>query len=212
MTGVKSDLFSYKVNILVKKPCQVFLSLILDQQIILYNIKMIHSNNSGTFSLCVNGKSINLKAHKVILHFKRIPTTQHHLSEPSCDDKILYSPSSPEYLKTKPDQNDNNINKRANFSSHNGNMNSNNNEAQTNGNYQPNKIIKPNPPTYNKVQQNYNIWLPRVSSLCVDETNYINETNLPIQISDVHCMPFNSDNSPNTMDSTNVNNREVLGS
>lgn len=211
MTGVKSDLFSYKVDILVKKPCQDFLSLILDQQIILYNIKVIHSNNSGIFSLCVNGKSTNLKAHKVIPQLKRIPTTQHHLSEPFCDDNISYSPSSPEYLKTKPDQNYNNINKRANCSSHNGNMNNNNNEDQANGNYQPIKIIKPNNPTYNQVQQYNNKRLPPVSSLCIDETNYINETNLPIQISDVHSLPFNSDHSQNTMEFTNVNNREVLG-
>ncbi|XP_016660377.1 uncharacterized protein LOC100569909 isoform X1 [Acyrthosiphon pisum] len=210
MIGVKSDMFSYKVDILVKKPSQDFLSLLLDQQIILYNIKVIHSNNSGIFSLCVNGKSTNLKAHKVIPKFEKIPTTQ-HISEPSCDDNISYSPSSPECLKTKPDQNDNNIYKRANCSSHNENMNNNNNEAQMNGNYEPNKIIKPNPPTYNQVQQYNNRWLPRVSSLCIDETNFINETNLPIQISDVQSMPFNSNNSQNTTDSTNVNNREVLG-
>ncbi|XP_008183703.1 uncharacterized protein LOC100569909 isoform X2 [Acyrthosiphon pisum] len=159
MIGVKSDMFSYKVDILVKKPSQDFLSLLLDQQIILYNIKVIHSNNSGIFSLCVNGKSTNLKAHKVIPKFEKIPTTQ-HISEPSCDDNISYSPSSPECLKTKPDQNDNNIYKRANCSSHNENMNNNNNEAQMN---------------------------------------------------DVQSMPFNSNNSQNTTDSTNVNNREVLG-
>lgn len=207
-SNVKFDQNSYRVDILVKKPCLDFLSLILNQQIILYNVKVIHSKESGIFSLYVNGKSSNLKAHKIDSQFKQIPTTQYYPSETSHVDNTSYSPSSPEYLKSKTDQTVNNINKRGNCSSHNDNTKRmNNNKVQKEDIYQTNKIIKPDPD--NQVQQYNNRSLTRVSSLRVGETKSTNATNRPIDILDVN--PINSDNSLNTLDSSNVNNQEYLG-
>lgn len=207
--GVKSDLFSYQVDIVIKKPCKDFLSLILGQQVILYNVKVIHSNKSDTYSLYVNGKSTNLKANKVIPRLEEIPTTQNYLAEPSCNDKVSNLPPCPKFLQLKPNKTDNHINKIGNCSSHIEYIN-NNNEAQKNDNYQHNKMIKLNHPTHNQIQQYDKKLFPLASSLCIDETKDIDNNNLPIKISDVFSLSFSLDNSQNVLDSTNENNLEVL--
>lgn len=207
--GVKSDLFSYQVDILIKKPCKDFLSLISGQQVILYNVKVIHSNKSDTYSLYVNGKSTNLKAHKVIPRLEEIPTAQNYLAVPSFNDKVSNLPPCPKFLKLKPIKTDSHIIKIGNCSSRNKCLN-NNNEAQKNDNYQHNKMIKLNHPTHNQVQQCDKKLFPPASSLCIDETKDIDKNNLPIKISDVSGNSFSSDNSQNSLDSTNENNLEVL--
>lgn len=205
--GVKSDLFSYKVDILIKKPCKDFLSLISGQQVILYNVKVIHSNKSDTYSLYVNGKSTNLKAHKVIPQLEEIPTAQNYLAEPSLNDKVSNLPPCPKFLKLKPNKIGNHIIEIG--SSRNKYIN-NNDEAQKNDNYQHNKKMKLNHPTLDQVQQYDKKLFPPASSLCIDETKDIDKNDLPIKISDVSGMSFSSDNSQNSLDSTNKNNLEVL--
>ncbi|CAH1731266.1 uncharacterized protein LOC114120537 [Aphis gossypii] len=209
MNGVKSDLFSYQVDILIKKPCKDFLSLILSQQVILYNVKVVHSNKADTYSLYVNGKSTNLKALKVIPRLEEIPTAQNNPAEPSFDDEVSNLPPCPKSLKLKPNTTDNHIIKTGNCSSCNKFIN-NNNEAQKNDNYQHNKMIKLNHPTHNQVQQYDKKLFPPASSLCIDETKDIYKNNLPIKMSGVSGMSFSSDNSQNSLDSTNENNLEVL--
>lgn len=78
-SGLKYDSYSNKVDILVLEPCVDFMSLILNQRILLNNIKVKFSNNLDVFSFHMKGRTENLKAdpiETVSVKSLRAPTKQ----------------------------------------------------------------------------------------------------------------------------------------
>lgn len=79
VSELKYDLYSNKVDILVVEPCVDFMSLILNQRILLNDIKVKCSNNLRIFSFHMKGSAENLKAdplETVGVKSLRAPTKQ----------------------------------------------------------------------------------------------------------------------------------------
>lgn len=65
ISGIKYDCSSNTIDILVKKPCQSFITLTLNQRIYLNNVKVNYSSDLELFLLHVKGKIENLKADPI---------------------------------------------------------------------------------------------------------------------------------------------------